>query len=87
MILDGYRDPALAKKLRVEIERLAHAIRPDQPNHAAGRKLQGDGVQSERLAVALRDRIQARGHATVGDHRGALACSCAGQATAGSVRT
>jgi hydrogenase expression/formation protein HypD len=29
MILDGYRDPALAKKLRVEIERLAHAIRED----------------------------------------------------------
>ena len=27
MILEGYRDPALAKKLRVEIERLAHAIR------------------------------------------------------------
>jgi hydrogenase expression/formation protein HypD len=27
MILEGYRDPALAKKLRVEIERLAHVIR------------------------------------------------------------
>jgi len=29
MILEGYRDPALAKKLRAEIERLAHAISED----------------------------------------------------------
>jgi hypothetical protein len=63
--------------------RLADAVRPDQPRHAAGRDLEVDAVERERLAVAMGDTPEPRGGACHGAHSGGKrTASCSGHSPA-----
>jgi hypothetical protein len=66
--------------------RLSDSIRPDEPDHATGRKLDRDRVEGDRLTVTLRDVLDARDRALAPDHRAAFPCNWGGQGTAGSSR-
>ena len=61
-----------------EQRRLSDAVGPDEPDHAAGRKLDRDRVESDRFTVTLRDVLDARDRPLAPDHCTAFPCSGAG---------
>ena len=70
-----------------EVRRLS-AVRPDQPDHAAGGNLQADRVERALAAVAQADVAQPDGRRRCArpDHCGSRTRSSAGQSTVGSRR-
>ena len=70
-----------------EQRRLADAVGPNQPDHAAGRQRERDAVECGPLSVTMRDVVEARDRIAAPGHGGALACSLGGQSIEGSVRT
>jgi hypothetical protein len=66
--------------------RLSDSIRPDEPDHTTGRKLDRDRVEGDRFTVTLRDVLDARDRALAPDHRTAFPCNWGGHATSGSSR-
>ena len=71
-----------------EQRRLADAVGPDQPDHAAGRERKRDVIERDGALVALRDVFQARdGHGRPAHYGRRRPCSAGGHFAAGSVST
>ena len=66
---------------------LAHSVGADEAHHAAGGKLQTDGIHRHGGAVTVRDSGQLRDHAGRAGHGGSFTWSAAGHGALGSSRT
>ncbi len=65
--------------------RFADAVRPDHPDHPAGGDVEGQRVEGDHLAVAVRDPREAGGGA--GLRHGSFTASESGHFALGEVRT
>ncbi len=93
-VASEHGDPALLHRAvagdQREQARFADTVRADEPDHAAGRNIEIDPIEGDRLAIAQSDLAQAHDRLDLSDHGcpsvavQSRTCSCGGHSAFGS---